>query len=122
MMLRLITVTESSHLFLEDRRIRVIRNTVNSGSAFKQWNREVREARGKYVWIAEADDSAEHTLLSRLCPCSIKIPRLASPILPVDGGYGSGRILRSFDYWTADLNQERWRHGFIASGPTCTPC
>ena len=55
--------------FLEDRRIRVIRNTVNSGSAFKQWNRGVREARGEYVWIAEADDSAEPTLLSRLVPC-----------------------------------------------------
>ncbi len=75
-MLRLITVTESSHLFLEDRRIRVIRNTVNSGSAFKQWNRGVREARGEYVWIAEADDSAEPTLLSRLVPLLDQNPQV----------------------------------------------
>src|SRR5207247_593641 len=28
----------------------------------------------------------------------------------------SGRKLRSFGYFTADLDHERWRHDFIASG------
>lgn len=103
--------------FLEDRRIRVIRNTVNSGSAFKQWNRGVREARGEYVWIAEADDSAEPTLLSRLVPLLDQNPQVGIAYCQSMEVDGSGRILRSFDYWTADLDQERWRHDFIASGP-----
>jgi len=102
--------------FLEDRRIRVIRNTVNSGSAFKQWNRGVREALGEYVWIAEADDSAEPTLLSRLVPLLDQNPQVGIAYCQSMEVDGSGRILRSFDYWTADLDQERWRHDFIASG------
>jgi len=103
--------------FLEDRRIRVIHNTVNSGSVFKQWNRGVREARGEYVWIAEADDSAEPTLLSRLVPLLDQNPQVGIAYCQSMEVDGSGRILRSFDYWTADLDQERWRHDFIASGP-----
>lgn len=41
-------------------------NEANSGSPFKQWNRGVRKARGKYVWIAESDDYADPHLLERL--------------------------------------------------------
>jgi glycosyltransferase involved in cell wall biosynthesis len=103
--------------FLEDRRIRVIRNTVNSGSVFKQWNRGVRVALGDYVWIAEADDSAEPTLLSRLVPLLDQNPQVGIAYCQSREVDGSGRILRSFDHWTADLDQERWQHDFIASGP-----
>lgn len=56
--------------FAGDRRVRAIRNVCNSGSAFKQWNRGLREAQGEYVWIAESDDYADprflETLLERL--------------------------------------------------------
>jgi glycosyltransferase involved in cell wall biosynthesis len=103
--------------FLEDRRIRVIRNTINSGNAFKQWNRGVREALGDYIWIAEADDSAEPTLLSRLVPLLDQNPQVGIAYCQSMEVDGSDRILRSFDCWTADLDQERWRHDFIASGP-----
>jgi len=44
----------------------VLVNRVNTGSPFKQWNRGVRETSGKYIWIAEADDDAEPSLLGRL--------------------------------------------------------
>ena len=47
-------------------RVRIEFNEVNSGSAFKQWNKGVRLARGKYVWIAESDDYADERLLERL--------------------------------------------------------
>jgi len=43
-------------------------NDENSGSTFKQWNKGVELARGKYVWIAESDDSADHRFLERLVP------------------------------------------------------
>jgi cellulose synthase/poly-beta-1,6-N-acetylglucosamine synthase-like glycosyltransferase len=77
----------------------------------------VREALGEYVWIAEADDSAEPTLLSRLVPLLDQNPQIGIAYCQSMEVDGSGRILRSFDYWTADLDQERWRHDFIASGP-----
>ncbi len=49
-----------------DRRVRIEFNEVNSGTGYKQWNKGVRMAQGKYVWIAESDDYAEPRLLERL--------------------------------------------------------
>src|SRR5580704_3035040 len=49
-----------------DPRVRIEFNRENSGSTFKQWNRGVRLAQGKYVWIAESDDYADPQLLERL--------------------------------------------------------
>src|ERR1700757_580323 len=52
--------------YADDSRVRIEFNVVNSGSTFKQWNKGVRLARGKYVWIAESDDYADERLLQRL--------------------------------------------------------
>jgi hypothetical protein len=49
-----------------DGRVRAIFNRRNSGGPFPQWNRGVRAARGRYVWIAESDDDAEPGLLEAL--------------------------------------------------------
>lgn len=38
-------------------------NERNSGSPFAQWEKGISLARGKYIWIAEADDSAEPDFL-----------------------------------------------------------
>ena len=42
-------------------------NARNSGSVFRQWRRAVDRARGEWVWLAEADDSAEPGFLQALC-------------------------------------------------------
>ena len=44
----------------------VVKNAENSGSVFRQWKKGVELARGDYVWIAEADDSADPDFLSLL--------------------------------------------------------
>jgi glycosyltransferase involved in cell wall biosynthesis len=44
----------------------LVYNEQNSGSAFRQWNKSVGLAQGRYVWIAESDDWAEPTLLAAL--------------------------------------------------------
>ena len=38
-------------------------NETNTGSPFHQWMKGILLARGKYVWVAEADDLAEPTFL-----------------------------------------------------------
>ncbi len=43
-----------------------IYNQINSGSAFKQWEKGFEIASGDYVWIAEADDYCESNLLKTL--------------------------------------------------------
>lgn len=42
----------------------IVYNDQNSGSPFKQWRKGVEMAKGKYVWIAESDDSAKPEFLA----------------------------------------------------------
>lgn len=49
-----------------EREIRLIANRVNSGSVFAQWRKAAEEARGDWLWIAEADDSSEPEFIERL--------------------------------------------------------
>ncbi len=48
------------------RDIRLVQNSRNAGSVFRQWRRGADLARGDYVWIAEADDEADPNLLAAL--------------------------------------------------------
>jgi len=50
----------------KDSRISVYYNKQNSGNPFKQWQKGIDLAQGKYIWIAEADDYCENTLLEKL--------------------------------------------------------
>ncbi len=42
----------------------VIFNKINTGSPFKQWMKGILLAKGKYIWVAEADDLAEPDFLA----------------------------------------------------------
>ncbi len=44
----------------------IVFNETNSGSPFKQWNKGIESATGKYIWIAESDDWAEPQFLEVL--------------------------------------------------------
>ena len=41
-------------------------NATNSGSPFIQWEKGLSLSKGKYIWIAESDDSCEITFLEKL--------------------------------------------------------
>ena len=49
-----------------DREIRLIENARNTGSVFRQWLRAAEEARGTWLWIAEADDESDPAFLAQL--------------------------------------------------------
>lgn len=44
----------------------ILYNDENSGSTFKQWRKGFEISNGKYIWIAESDDSAENEFLETL--------------------------------------------------------
>ncbi|PCJ07332.1 MAG: hypothetical protein COB16_11655 [Rhodobacteraceae bacterium] len=46
-----------------DREFTLVVNEVNSGSGYRQWDKGMRMSRGDFVWIAEADDTAEPEFL-----------------------------------------------------------
>lgn len=52
----------------QDARIELLFNERNSGTTFKQWEKGLAWAKGKYVWIAESDDYAETEFLTELVP------------------------------------------------------
>ena len=58
------------------RDIRLVVNTTNSGSAFRQWRRAAGMAESEWLWIAEADDEAEPTLLAGLAALAVEVPDL----------------------------------------------
>jgi len=60
------------------RELRVLANDRPSGSVFAQWRRAVAEAKGEYLWIAEADDAAEPQFLARLTAALARAP---APVL-----------------------------------------
>jgi len=53
---------------LKGKRYTFIVNTKNSGSPFSQWEKGLRLAKGKYVWIAESDDSCSPAFVSSILP------------------------------------------------------
>ncbi|QDH16337.1 glycoside hydrolase family 99-like domain-containing protein [Swingsia samuiensis] len=48
------------------RKIHIIKNKINSGSVFAQWEKAVRQATGDWVWIAEADDLSDPHFLEKI--------------------------------------------------------
>lgn len=102
--------------FLDNKRIRTIYNQVNSGSPFKQWNKGMREAQGEYVWIAEADDYADEHLLAELVDKLDNNPNVGIAYCQSWEIDENDKILSTMDWWTADLDEQRWKHDFVNSG------
>ena len=101
-----------------DDRGRVLKNDVNSGSSFKQWRKGLREAKGKYVWIAESDDSAHPDLLqglvARLEASDKAVLATCCPRMTSLEGNDLG-IPRD---WFADIGGKRWESDFSSNGKT----
>ena len=97
-------------------RARLIENTENSGSTFKQWRKGLTEAKGKYVWIAESDDSAHpelvRTLIAKLENNQNAILATCCPRMVDLDGKDLG-IPRD---WFSDIGGSRWEKSFSDAG------
>jgi len=63
--------TDNSRIIIEQYRTHskvslIVFNEENTGSTFKQWEKGIGFAKGKYIWLAESDDWCEPTLLADL--------------------------------------------------------
>lgn len=52
--------------YVNEYRLKSHLNEKNSGSPFIQWQKGIELARGNFIWIAEGDDTADTTFISRL--------------------------------------------------------
>jgi len=55
----------------------IVKNDVNSGCVFRQWEKGIKLAKGELVWIAESDDYCESTILEKLVDKFEKYPNLS---------------------------------------------
>lgn len=102
--------------FLADPRIRVVRNEVNSGNAFRQFNKGVRLARGEYVWVAQADDEADPEFLERTAAVLDAHPRVGLVYCQSLATDEDGNVLHSLSRRTDTLDPERWKDDYVNDG------
>jgi glycosyltransferase involved in cell wall biosynthesis len=95
---------------------RIVDNTDNSGSVFRQWKKGVDLARGTHLWIAEADDSCSENLLTE----TRKGFRTAGVVLSycesrqVDE---NGQVLaNNYLAYVSDIDARRWLSPFVMEG------
>ncbi len=78
----------------------IIYNDQNSGSPFRQWEKGVNVAKGKYVWIAEADDSAKPDFLAAGVKLLEENPDAVLAFMGADVVDDEGKI--------TDIDFDRW--------------
>lgn len=95
---------------------KLIRNNVNSGSSFRQWERGIEQSTGELIWIAESDDYCEAHFLETLVSefedetvgIAYTIPRYVNS--------GGGPTEWCFEIYSKDLSPERWHKSYKATG------
>lgn len=95
---------------------KLIFNTQNSGSTFRQWNLGMENARGKYVWIAESDDRAHPEFLSKMVAAlesDEKYTIAFSQSLRINE---EGKVIGDWNDWTADLAPSLFDDDFSMDG------
>lgn len=92
---------------------RVVYNSKNSGSPFKQWKKGIKLAQGKYVWIAESDDFAEPIFLEKMVALLQNGNGLAyCRSSDVDE---NGNVKSNF-FWADGLDENRWKSSYQNNG------
>lgn len=102
--------------YARDPRVRTEFNGANSGSTFKQWNKGVRLARGKYIWIAESDDYAADRLLERLTAVLDADPQVAFAYCRSWRLSARDQLDGFADFYLADIDPVRWTADYCADG------
>jgi len=94
----------------------VIINRKNSGSTFRQWEKGLKLAKGKYIWIAESDDYSDFTFLERmvtLMDTNNDLGLSYSQSFQVDE---NNTIKRTWKFHTDLIDPLLWKNDFICSG------
>jgi glycosyltransferase involved in cell wall biosynthesis/SAM-dependent methyltransferase len=101
----------------QESRARFIPNTQNSGSTFKQWRKGLRQARGKYVWLAESDDAAEPEFLETLVEKLESDPKLSLAYCQLEMVSADGQRLGTPEGpWLSEIDPLRWKNDFSNDG------
>ncbi|MTH17535.1 glycosyltransferase family 2 protein [Flavobacterium sp. LC2016-01] len=91
-------------------------NRENSGSPFKQWQRGIQLAKGKYIWIAESDDYCELTFLSKLIKCTDDDSLIGVIYCQTNDVNKNGDHLANRINYTSRFRPNIWEKDFVKDG------
>lgn len=91
-------------------------NDENSGTPFKQWQRGIQLAQGKYIWIAESDDYCELTFLSKLMKCTDEDSLIGIAYCQTNDVNEKGNYLRHRINYTSRFQPNIWEKDFVKDG------
>jgi glycosyltransferase involved in cell wall biosynthesis len=89
----------------------LIVNEHNSGSPCSQWLKGIQQARGRYVWIAESDDSCSLDFLA----CMIQLMDQGASLAYCRSeaiNEQSNQITDNTTYWPDYIDSEQWKTAF----------
>lgn len=91
-------------------------NASNSGSPFAQWDRGIKIAKGKYIWIAESDDFCEVDFLAKLLTYLLNNDSLGIAYCQTDDVDENGIILQNRISYTQMFKHNIWEKSFTQKG------
>lgn len=97
--------------------VKLLRNEANSGSAFKQWVKGLKTAKGDYIWIAEADDLCDNSFIEELLSRFEKDKDIVLAYCQSKQIDEAGNVMEEnyFEY-TNDINREKWLTDYTREG------
>lgn len=98
----------------------VITNDVNSGSVLRQWRKGIENAKGKFVWIAEADDYCEigflEKILQKFTDNTIVLAYCNSNSVNENGKISENFYLNCGYYEGLGYPDSRWKQDYFNNG------
>ncbi len=89
-------------------------NVTNSGQPCSQWLSGIKKASGRYIWIAESDDTCTPRFLERMVSHLETGSVLAySRTTSIDA---EGEPISDQTFWPDTFDHERWQHSFTIDG------
>lgn len=99
-----------------DKRFIGIFNETNSGSTFSQWNNGVSLAQNELVWIAESDDMADVTMLSKLVKLMGSDSSIVLAYCQSQRMNAAGEVKGSWKKFTDALDPTQFNADFVMDG------
>ncbi|MDB5248368.1 MAG: glycosyl transferase family 2 [Segetibacter sp.] len=91
---------------------RIVINTENSGSPYKQWSKGISLSTGEYIWIAESDDFADESFLETLVKVLDDNDKIGISYCQSWRVDENSKVLFSCSNWLGD----RWKQDFSNNG------
>jgi glycosyltransferase involved in cell wall biosynthesis len=96
--------------------VRLLVNTKNSGSVFRQWVKGISAARGDFIWIAEADDLSDERFLSEVMK-GFSDPEVVLSYAQSSQIDSEGKeIGPNYRKYTSEIDEDKWKKNYRRKG------